>query len=1108
MSGFDATPGDFGSGDSPLDEFARRVESSLSPEDAAAILGAIAPAPGDPARDEEAGAIRAWIEEELRERLALEPESRRGDVFAETAESVLRLTRSDAPERAETTPVEVRADAAPPPGEDSAIDFDDMFGEAKPIPDDDELILLARSFGARLAPVDADPERADSFVAAQWGPASEPDPEPEWTPQPGNGEEGREVAAVAEAVEPEVPAGIEPLSAGFDSVPAESAPIAETPERDFGDLVPLAEPGDEIPEPAAASIEPPLPSPPLAPPTADPTLAEAAPSPVPARAPLDELQEVFLAEARERVESMTRDALLAEETGDRGTADSLMRAAHSLKGSAALVGRNDLADMAHALEDLLEAWRGRGGRGDPESIARIVDLCLRFADEATLRLDAFERGEARDAESAVRLADEIRAFAFAAEPAASAPAPLAPGAAAGANGEQDAVVAAAPATRPEADAPAATAPRYVRVELARFDSLLDLASDMLVHRTAVVGRLEELRAELAELSEWRSRLRRAAEGIEESFARAGAGGAVVVGNLGATGTGDRPRSGDYLSDFAESEFDRFAEYDAHARDLSEALAGLAELDDRLGELAAETDRRIGHFSRLGRDLHDAVLAARMVPIGTVFDRFPRLARDLGARLGKRVRLERRGDETLLDKLVAERLGDPLVHLVRNALDHGIETPEGRAAAGKPPVATIRLSARHVGDRAVVEISDDGRGIDPNRVRARAVERGWMSPERAAAASEDELHALLSRPGFSTAEAVDDVSGRGVGLDVVRETVAKLNGTFRIASRPGEGTVFSLGLPVTLAVAEALVVRAGDERFALPLAAVDEIARLAEGETERLAAARIALLRGEATPLVSLREELRLAPPKDPSGAYVVVLGDATGRTGVVVDGIVGREEIVVKPLPAMIARVGPLSGGTIRPDGSAMLVLDAAALLDRASGARAPASGYDGGLPTVAEFDSGSAGERIVPATPRGAARRPAPPPSPDRPRVLVADDSLSIRRYTADLLRRAGYEVETASDGLDAIEKFERAPCSMVLTDLEMPRMHGFELVAELRATEAGSAIPIFVLTSRMGEKHRRKALELGADEFFEKPFDESALLAAVARRLPLAGGGESALA
>jgi two-component system chemotaxis sensor kinase CheA len=489
------------------------------------------------------------------------------------------------------------------------------------------------------------------------------------------------------------------------------------------------------------------------------------------------------------------------------------------------------------------------------------------------------------------------------------------------------------------------------------------------------------------------------------------------------------------------------------------------LSERLGVDPAAIDE-VRDLSRVLNDLQERTMRVRMVPVATITDGLQRAVRDVARSTGKDVRWEVRGEDTELDRGVLQQLSDPLLHLVRNAVDHGIESPGERAAVGKPEQAVVRLHAMQLGSEVIVTITDDGKGIDVDRVRAQAAARGADVTNL----SDEEALYLIFRSGLSTASFVSDISGRGVGLDVVRTNVEAVRGRVEIHTEPGVGTEFRLVVPITLAVMPCLLVEAGGMRHAVPMHSV--LQAQAEAAEARAEGRPVVWVGSQAVPLSNLAAVLGLPP--DQAGPIVVVAG-LTRRHAFRVGGLVGQRDVAVKGLSRLLPRLDVLAGASVEPDGSILLVLDIPGLIDRAR--------TDRGAVTMA-----SVADAPAAAVPTVAARA----------KLLVVDDALTVRELQRSILERAGYEVVTAVDGVEAMATLAEGPVDLVLTDVEMPRMDGFALTESIRANPARSNLPVLILTSRASENDRQRGMEAGADGYIVKSaFDETALLSAVERLL-----------
>jgi len=481
------------------------------------------------------------------------------------------------------------------------------------------------------------------------------------------------------------------------------------------------------------------------------------------------------------------------------------------------------------------------------------------------------------------------------------------------------------------------------------------------------------------------------------------------------------------------------------------------------------------LSRILESLQERTLQARMVPFGTIAEPLRRTARDLARSLGKAVELELRGQETELDRGVLEQVADPMLHLVRNAIDHGIELPEARLAAGKPRYGTVRVHAAQLGSEVVVTVADDGQGIDLARVRQQAGEAG----DALDGVGDDEAIYAIFRSGLSTAATVSEVSGRGVGLDVVRASLASVRGRVEVHSEPGTGSEFRLSVPITLAVLPCLLVEAAGRRFGVPMHSVvsAEAAGWSEDHVEGQVVIRV---RDTILPVSDLAATLGVtagqggAPASD---SPAVVVASMTRRHAFRVDALLGQRNVVVKDLGRLLPRLALLAGASLEPDGSILLVLDVSGLVDRARWARSGGAGRPAPSPTPA-----------VPA--------PAGPAS-----VLVVDDTAVVRELERSILEEAGYRVRTAADGRLALAALADTPADLVVTDVEMPNCDGLELTRAIRGQPALTGLPVVVVTSRSSDADRRLAMDAGADAYLVKgDLDRRTLLEVVGRLLGLA--------
>ena len=608
----------------------------------------------------------------------------------------------------------------------------------------------------------------------------------------------------------------------------------------------------------------------------------------------------------------------------------------------------------------------------------------------------------------------------------------------------------------------------------------------------MLGRLSELGKLVEVLTFSKSRLSGKVSEFQEKHEFTRIASTLVPGSQAPQMDTFRPRpaarapimSNDLL-EFSELEMDRYDDVNILSRSLTEISADVTEVLPQLEGFMGRVDSDIDEFTKLAHHLQDEITAARMVPIGNLYTRLSRTVRDAAQSTGKPVDLALEGAETELDNNIIQHISDPLIHLVRNAVAHGIEDPEVRRRAGKPEKGRISVRAYHRGNHIFIEVEDDGRGIDYERVRQGVIDSGAVSPVAAAELTERELREFLFRPGFSTASSTSELAGRGVGLDVVRANVHSLNGEIEVRSEKGHGACFTVKVPLTLIISQALFVRCGTSVFAFPLAVVEEIRRLKPAEIEDVGGKLLTRVRDVVTEVVRLDLQLAL-PPLEPLNGYfhMVIVKVAGKHVGVVVEEVLGKDEIVIKNLGDYLRRVKLFPGTTIASDGSLILLIDLNRLVaaDTAERHALPASS-----PAARVFAPGAE------AVAAGSIPSEAVDAIENDRVVVVADDSISVRKFVGRMLEKAGYRVKLASDGLEASEVVAQVGCHLVITDLEMPRMNGYELMAHLRQDPMTRRIPVLVVTSRAGAKHRDRAMKEGASGFLTKPVQEDQLIATV---------------
>jgi chemosensory pili system protein ChpA (sensor histidine kinase/response regulator) len=805
----------------------------------------------------------------------------------------------------------------------------------------------------------------------------------------------------------------------------------------------------------------------------------------------DEVLEFFIPEAEEHLQAVTECLLALEGHPNADDIHRLFRAMHTVKGSAAQVGLHRLSAVAHRVEDLI----GRLRDGALQPSAEIVDLFLQSVDvlkhflhrqwpSDAAMVAAVDPLLARMAELAPEEAPELayeRADAESRESEATLGLKV-----------PAAVESPVAATARSAAAQALPQAKSVRISLEWLDRMMNAVGELVINRTRMLGRLTELSKLVEVLQFSKTRLAGKVSEFQEKheFSRVSStlapGGRplhkdTLRGHIHALA----PITTNDLLEFSDLEMDRYDDVNILSRSLTEISADVTEVLTQLEGFMGRVDSDIDEFTKLAHHLQDEITAARMVPIGNLYTRLSRTVRDAVKSAGKPVDLSLEGAETELDNNIVQHISDPLIHLVRNAVAHGIEDAETRRRAGKPEKGRIAVRAYHRGNHIFIEVEDDGRGINYESVRQSLVDSGAMSSIAASELTERELREFLFRPGFSTASSMSELAGRGVGLDVVRANVHALNGEIEVRSETGRGACFTVKVPLTLIISQALFIRCGTSVFAFPLAVVDEIRRLRPEEIEDVSGKLLTRVRDVVTEVVRLDLQLALPPLEPLNGYFHMVIVKVAGRqVGVVVEEVLGKDEIVIKNLGDYLRRVKLFPGTTIASDGSLILLIDLNRLVsaDTAERHALPASS-----PAARVFAPGAE------AVAAGSIPSEAVDAIENDRVVVVADDSISVRKFVGRMLEKAGYRIKLASDGLEASEVIAQFGCHLVITDLEMPRMNGYELMAHLRQNPATRKIPVLVVTSRAGAKHRDRAVKEGASGFLTKPVQEDQLIATV---------------
>ncbi|MCH6485122.1 Hpt domain-containing protein [Pseudoxanthomonas sp. LH2527] len=754
-----------------------------------------------------------------------------------------------------------------------------------------------------------------------------------------------------------------------------------------------------------------------------------------------DLVEIFIEEGNDLLDhSDDLIAKLRETPEDRTLITSLQRDLHTLKGGARMAGIHAVGDLGHAIESMLESIAGQRTELD----RRAVQLLERGFDALHAQL---ARVTAR---RAVAIPDGMIAeFNAHARGIVLPDAPVAADTPAG-------PVELAPLSAPIDTDAAAAAPveeeffpvgqqEQVRVRADLLDRLVNNAGEVAIYRARLEQQLGAFRGAMAELDRTNIRMHDQLRRLDLETE------AQIVARYQREHDKQDPT-------FDPLELDRFSTLQQLSRALAESAADISGLQGVLDDLARQYDSLLQQQSRVSSELQDGLMRARMLPFEGIVPRLRRVLRQAATETHKQVSLQFSGTHGEMDRNVLDRMTAPLEHLLRNSVAHGLETPKERRKAGKPEEGTVHVALRREGSEMVLEVSDDGAGLNRDAIRKRAEQRGLLQP--GAVLPDSALDRMILEPGFSTADKVSQLAGRGVGMDVVYNEVRQLGGSLEISSVPGKGATFTLRLPQTLAVSQAVFVQIGETQFAVPVAAVSGIGRISHARFS--AGAGSYHYAGEDYPLYNLGHLVGQGPAKAEGQPQVPLLLVRSGdlRAAVAVDQVLGNREIVVKPVGPQIASIPGIYGATITGDGSVVVILDAAPLVRRHLA-----------QPQEPTQQAPALEQRRVPL-------------------VMVVDDSLTMRKVTSRVLERHNFEVSAARDGVEALEKLEERVPDLMLLDIEMPRMDGYELATAMKADPRFRDVPIVMITSRTGDKHRQRAFDIGVQRYLGKPYQELDLM------------------
>ncbi len=792
---------------------------------------------------------------------------------------------------------------------------------------------------------------------------------------------------------------------------------------------------------------------------ASPTEQESATPAIVIKDELDaDLLPVFLEEGRDMLPEMGEKlrAWQANVT-DASLPQALLRLLHTVKGSARMAGAMELGQHMHDMESRIEAIMHAG---TPSALA-LDDLLGRY-DYGLQLFEVLQNPQAARPQPVAPAAAEPAASADAAAPAAlvelSAVMPA-----------RTANFAAAPAAAKPL-APAGQVP-LVRVRADILDRLVNQAGEVSISRSKLETEVGTLRGSLSELTENITRLRTQLREIEMQAE------SQISSRMALSGE----------REFDPLEFDRFTRLQELTRMMAESVNDVGSVQQNLIRTVDSASDDLVSQARLTRDLQQDLMRVRMVQFASISERLFRVTRQASKELDKRVNLDIRGSAVEMDRSVLERMAGPFEHLLRNSIVHGIESRERRRDAGKSEIGELLVEIRQEGNEVVIEFKDDGQGLNVDRIREKAQAQGLLSDGM----NESEITDLIFHPGFSTADAVTELAGRGVGMDVVRSEAAELGGRVAINSLPGKGATFTIHLPLTLAVTQVVLLSAGGKVYAVPSVLVEQVQQLKTGSLTAAYNEGAVIWQGQRVPMHYLatllgdRDATAVAQQYTP----LVIMKSGSDRVALHVDEVIGNREVVVKNIGPQLARMIGIAGATVLGSGEIVLILNPVPLAQRVAqeNIRAPRL-----VPSDAPDSMGAVVEMAVgkPSAPKSDAVQGLRTQNI----VMVVDDSLTVRRVTQRLLVREGYQVVLAKDGVDALEQLQAITPDVMLVDIEMPRMDGFDLTRNVRSDERTKHIPIIMITSRTATKHRNYAMELGVNEYLGKPYQEDDLLKSIA--------------
>lgn len=763
------------------------------------------------------------------------------------------------------------------------------------------------------------------------------------------------------------------------------------------------------------------------------------------------LRSLFVEEAKELIEKINHDLIKLEKVPESGTIlAELLRHLHTLKGGAMMGNFNKIGELAHKLEDYFQLYRDQNA----ETKLELLPTAFTIIDLISEMVRSVEQGKPEIvSEFTARLADIDNKLFYLKD--FEIPREVQPTEA-----------------KPEAKEPLAVheADSTIKIRSSFVDHLVNLATEMVVNRTELLSYFETFKKLTADLENRKKDVRHFTHQFEDFLDESAF---------------DELKN---LPPSLKQDFEMLSKFTDNLKNIS---GDVSQISGNMSKLMRSLEKNINQLSALSKSLHGDLLKARMVPVRLLFERYERAVRDLARKQRKQIELIIEDNGAELDRAMVDALQDPLLHIIRNAVDHGIEKPALRKKLGKDPKGKIILRARQEKSQVIIDIIDDGQGIDPEKIRKKIIDSKMMKKKDAAKLSESRLLEYIFTPDFSTSEKTTDVSGRGIGLDVVVSEIQKLKGIVRVKTNINQGTVFSIRVPLTLIISQAMLVKFHKQLISIPLIAVMESIEIGEADILLDDQRSYVQVRGKLLPYVDINSMLRIPGEKSTEIKHkntAVILHDSGVSIALGIEEITGRQDIVIKSLGALLQNVDFISGGTILANGEVALILDYASLIHQVEteffGAsrekqlvrKIISSKKENKLPEAEGFiDQGEIVARII---------------SDRKPVIMVVDDAMSVREFVGSFLERNGFKTVKAADGKKALEMIKKKPIDLLITDLEMPVMHGFDLIKKVRNMAQYKNMPVIILTAQAGKNFQAKGAEVGANAFISKPFKEGDLL------------------